>query len=149
VGSIPTPGITPIFVSPMPTPPPTFPPLTVLWVALGGALGSALRFGLAEWARRFPVLAGFPWSTLAINVSGSLALGAIAGWLASGGAASPALRAFVMIGILGGYTTFSTFAFEGVKLLDSGQYARVALYAALSVLLSVGAAGGAFVVARG
>jgi CrcB protein len=127
---------------------PTYPVATVLWVALGGAIGSALRFALSEWARRFPALAAFPWSTLAINVTGSFALGACAGWFAANGAGSPQHRAFVTVGILGGFTTFSTFALEGVTLLESGQYARVAIYAASSVLLSVGAAAAGFALAR-
>ncbi|MEX2181632.1 MAG: fluoride efflux transporter CrcB [Gemmatimonadaceae bacterium] len=129
-----------------PTP---FPPLTVLWVALGGAIGSALRFGIAEWFRRVPALAGLPWSTLAVNVTGSLVLGVFAGWLLSGAALAPEHRAFVMIGILGGYTTFSTFALEGLEMLLAGQVGRVVLYATASVLLSVGAAAAGFALSRG
>lgn len=111
-----------------------------LWVAAGGAIGSALRFGVGEWARRVPALATFPWATLGINVAGSLALGAMAGWTLATPSASAQLRAFVMVGLLGGFTTFSTFAFEGVTLLHGDAPGRAVGYAVLSVVLSLGAA---------
>jgi CrcB protein len=111
-----------------------------LWVAAGGAIGSAVRFGVGEWARRLPALAAFPWATLGINVAGSLALGAMAGWTLATPTASAQLRAFTIIGLLGGFTTFSTFAFEGVTLFQGGQPGRAVGYAVLSVILSLGAA---------
>lgn len=132
-------------ISPMP---PAAPASTLLWVAAGGALGSALRYGVAEWARRIPALAGFPWATLSVNVSGSFALGAVAGW-ALDSDASPGLRAFLMIGVLGGYTTFSSFAFEGLAMLQRGEALRAAGYALVSVLLSVAAAAIGFGITRG
>ncbi|MBX3172933.1 MAG: fluoride efflux transporter CrcB [Gemmatimonadaceae bacterium] len=129
---------------------PTFPSGTWIWVAAGGAVGSVLRYGVAELVRRAPSLAGYPWATLGVNVTGALALGAVAGWLfGQPAAASPQLRAFVMIGVLGGYTTFSTFAVEGLTMLQAGQPMRAAGYALASVLLSVAAAALGWAMLRG
>lgn len=127
----------------------TFPPGTWIWVALGGALGSVLRYGVAQAVERFPTLLTFPWATLGVNVSGSLLLGAVGGWLSLDATASPQLRAFVMIGLLGGYTTFSTFALEGLALLQAGQAGRAIGYATASVLWAVGAAALGWTLARG
>jgi fluoride exporter len=123
------------------------PPTTVLWVALGGAIGSAARFGVSEAMRRLPVLASLPWATLTVNVLGSLALG---WYLRSAGAAdaAPQMRAFVAIGLCGGFTTFSSFAFEGAVLLEGGQFARAGIYSALSLVLCVGATFAGFALGR-
>lgn len=112
----------------------------MLWVAAGGALGASLRFLIAEWARRLPALDGFPWATLGINVTGSLLLGALAGGALLDATASPQLRAMLMIGVLGGFTTFSSYSLETLTLMQSGALGRAVLYASLSVALSVSAA---------
>ena len=125
------------------------PPSTVLWVALGGSLGAALRFLIGEWARQLPSLGSFPWATLGINVTGSLLLGALAGGALLGESASPQLRALLMIGVLGGFTTFSSFSLETVAMLQSGAWARALLYTLASVALSVGAAAIGLTLARG
>ncbi len=114
------------------------PATTVLWVALGGAIGSALRFGISEWMRRLPALATLPWATLTINVLGSFVLG----WFLRASfepELTPQVRAFVAIGICGGFTTFSTFAFETVTLLEAGYVGRAMAYGMLSVGLSLAA----------
>jgi len=112
---------------------------TALWVAAGGALGSVLRFAVSAAVRGLPALAGLPWATLGVNVTGSLAIGALAGVVAGGNDITPPMRAFVMIGVLGGYTTFSTFALESMELLQAGSAMKAMLYASASVLLSIGA----------
>ncbi len=121
---------------------------TALWVALGGALGSVLRFAVSAAVRGMPALGGLPWATLGVNVTGSLAIGALAGLVAGGNDITPSMRAFVMVGVLGGYTTFSTFALEGVELLQEGSATKAMLYAVASVVLSIGAATLGFAVAR-
>jgi len=139
VGSIPTPGtMNPIV---------PFPPTTVLWVALGGAIGSALRFGAGEVMRRVPALAAFPWATLLINVLGSFVIGWFLRWSATT-EATPQLRAFVAIGVCGGFTTFSTFAAENLAMLQAGEAGRAALHALLSFALTIGAAYVGYLVAR-
>lgn len=130
-------------------PVPAFPATTVLWVAAGGALGAALRFILGEWARPHAALSGFPWATLGINVTGSLMLGVLAGGALLGESASPQLRAMLMIGVLGGFTTFSSFSLETVSMLQAGAIPRAAVYTLSSVALSVGAAALGMMLARG
>ena len=138
MGSIPTPGT-------MSTVP--FPPGTILWVALGGAIGSALRFAAGEAMRKLPAFASFPWGTLLVNVAGSFAIGAFLRWSATTDA-TPQVRAFVAIGLCGGFTTFSTFAAENLALLQGGQALRAALHAGLSLVLTVGAAFLGYLAAR-
>jgi len=131
----------------IPNPAQTFTAVTVVWVAVGGAIGSLLRFAIAEAVRRLPALAGLPWATLAVNVIGSLVLGFFMRW-ATDTDTSPQVRAFVMIGICGGFTTFSTFALEGATMIHDGQIVRAAAYAMLSVVLSIGAVFAGYALAR-
>lgn len=122
---------------------------TALWVALGGALGSVLRFAIGAVVRSMPAFAGLPWATLGVNVTGSLAIGALSGLIAGGNDITPPMRAFVMVGVLGGFTTFSTFALESIELLQGGSALKAMAYASASVLLSIGAAALGFSLARG
>lgn len=122
----------------IPSPAIAYPANTALWVALGGAVGSALRFAVAEMSRRLPAFAGLPWPTLAVNVLGSLALGMILRWAVANDA-SPQVRAFLMIGVCGGFTTFSAFSLETAGMLHAHLFGRAAAYAVTSVLLSVAA----------
>jgi CrcB protein len=105
-----------------------------LWVALGGALGSVARYAVSLGAVRF-LGAGFPWGTLLVNVAGSFAIGLLAALVTADG--RPALggdaRAFVMIGILGGFTTFSSFSLETLDLARSGALGAAAVNAGLSL----------------
>lgn len=132
----------------MSTAAPAFPFSTVLWVSLGGAIGTALRFGLTEAMRRLPAAGSLPWATLTVNVTGSLVLGAFLGW-ALDADVSPQVRAFVAIGVCGGFTTFSTFAFDSLALIQSGAVTRAATYAVLSVVLCVLATFAGYTLARG
>jgi CrcB protein len=106
-------------------------------IALGGALGSVVRYllGTLIAART----SGFPWGTLVINVTGSLLLGF---FFRSSALAlqPPALRAALTVGFCGGYTTFSTFSYETLALVQAGSYARAGAYVVGSVVLSVSAA---------
>jgi CrcB protein len=111
-----------------------------LWVALGGALGSVSRYAVALGVMRW-LGTGFPWGTLLINVAGSFAIGLLAALATSDG--RPALgadaRAFVMIGILGGFTTFSSFSLETLALARSGALGAAAANAGLSLALCLAA----------
>jgi fluoride exporter len=107
-------------------------------VALGGAIGSMLRYAvaLAMVERLGP---GFPWHTALINVVGSLCIGLVAAYLQSGAGIAPYVGVFLTVGILGGFTTFSTFSFDTVTLLSESPALAVA-YCVGSVLLGVLAA---------
>ena len=107
---------------------------TYLWIALGSALGGVARYACSGLAAKV-LGASFPWGTLLVNVSGSLAIGFIA-TLASpdGRVFLPGdSRAFMLIGVLGGYTTFSSFSLETLNLARDGEW----LWAAANVVLSV------------
>lgn len=107
-----------------------------LAVAVGGAVGSVARYavGMAIAPR------GFPWATLGINVSGSFVLGFLLAGPMADRASSP-LVVGITIGFLGAYTTFSTFGYETVMLIQQDRAAAAAAYALASVIVGLGAAG--------
>ncbi len=112
--------------------------ISYLLVFLGAGIGGALRHGVNLGCARFCGPA-FPWGTLAVNVVGSFAMGAVAAWLAfkAGEGWSQPLRLFLTTGILGGFTTFSAFSLDAVLLWERGEAGPAAAYVAGSVLLSV------------
>ena len=111
----------------------------VIWyIALGSALGGAGRYLLGGLIQNWHG-SSFPVGTLIVNISGSFLLGLISGYALESAAISAEVRAFLTIGICGGYTTFSTFSLETVNLLRDGDYARAASYLLLSVLISLAA----------
>ena len=113
-------------------------PVVLAAIAIGGALGSLARAALGV---AFPTSAGhFPWTTMAINVSGSFVLGVVLVVLLERGGPSRLLRPFVATGFLGGYTTFSTFMVETMKLGRSGHTPTGASYVVASLLLGLTAA---------
>lgn len=107
---------------------------------LGGALGSLLRYGVTQAAARW-LGEGFPWGTLAINVTGSAAIGFLAGLTLGGNPLGlpETLRLFLVVGLLGGFTTFSAFSIQTLSLLQEGALAAAFLYALGSVALALGA----------
>jgi fluoride exporter len=108
-----------------------------LIVFLGGGLGASLRHGLnLLTARLFPGL-GFPLATLVINVSGSVVMGMLIAIFAFKGGGPQSWRLFLTTGILGGYTTFSTFSLDVALLYERGDIVQAALYVLGSVVLSI------------
>jgi CrcB protein len=107
-------------------------------VMLGGAIGAGARHlvGRAALALWGP---GFPVGTLAVNVIGGLAMGLLAGWLATRASGDEALRYLLGVGVLGGFTTFSAFSLETVMMIERGDYMTALAYILASVILSVGA----------
>jgi CrcB protein len=100
-------------------------------VGVGGAIGGAARFGVVS---ALPVTAGgFPWATLLVNVTGSLALGAAVTLLAERRPQPRHVRAFAVIGLCGGYTTWSTFMIDATLLVHDGHAMRAAWYVAVTV----------------
>ena len=107
-----------------------------LLVFVGGGLGASLRHLVNVVCAR-GLGTAFPWGTFIINISGSLVMGLIAGYLAFKGEASQPWRLFVMTGILGGYTTFSAFSLDAALLYERGEIASALFYVLGSVLLSI------------
>lgn len=121
------------------------------WVAAGAALGGVLRYGANLGAGRMGLTA-FPWATLFVNVAGSAFIGFFAAVTGDQGRvlARPELRMFVMAGVCGGFTTFSSFSLETLKLIEDREWMLAGLNAGGSLALCLlavfaGAAAGAMV----
>ena len=107
--------------------------LQVLFVALGGAIGSAARYLVGGWfAVRFG--AAFPYGTFVINVTGSFIIGFFLAFAQDRVSISPYWRLFFAVGFVGGYTTFSTFEYEAIRLLQDGEMLLAAVYLMGSVV---------------
>jgi CrcB protein len=109
----------------------------IVMVAIGGAAGSVARYLLAGQVGAL-LGAAFPWGTLVVNVLGCTVMGALAELAALVWSPSPELRGFLMVGVLGGFTTFSSFALDVGFLLGRGAVVSDMAYIAASVLLSLG-----------
>ncbi len=110
----------------------------LLAVAAGGAVGAVGRY-LVVSAVGHIFGTGFPLGTIVVNVVGSFVLGALIEALALVWSPSPELRAMVVVGVLGAFTTFSTFSMDVVLLYERGALGQAALYIGASVILSIGA----------
>jgi fluoride exporter len=119
----------------------------LVWVAAGGALGSATRHLMNTGISRL-VGANFPWGILLVNAIGCFVMGMVAAGLLRL-ALPDAVRLFLATGFLGGFTTFSAFALDTMKLVQSGQTGLAAVYVLSSVLLSLAAVFIGFYVMRG
>lgn len=108
---------------------------SLIWIALGGALGAVARAVSVGAAMRV-FGPGFPWGVAAVNAAGSFAMGLAAVWLVERGG-DPRLTAFVMPGLLGGFTTFSAFSLDAARLIEDGRIAAASAYMAGSVGLAL------------
>ncbi|MGY1690066.1 fluoride efflux transporter CrcB [Geodermatophilus sp. SYSU D01105] len=106
--------------------------MAYVMAALGGVLGALARWGVTEALPSRP--GTWPWATLLVNLTGCLVLGVLLGAVFAVHPDHPWLRPFLGTGVLGGYTTFSTFAVETVELVDVGAWGTAAAYVAASVL---------------
>lgn len=121
----------------------------MLWyIAAGSALGGVSRYLVGGLVQRI-LDTTFPAGTLVVNLTGSFLLGLFLRYALETPTLTPELRAFLTIGFCGGYTTFSTFSYETVALLEDAEWTRAGLYAALSVLLALGGTLLGFLAARG
>lgn len=112
-----------------------------LLVAIGGAAGSVLRYGAGRLAAHY-LGADTILGTFAVNIAGSFALGLLATlFLARSTLLPPELRAMATVGLLGGFTTFSTLAYDGVRLLAGGEYGRAGAMLAANIIIGLAAAG--------
>ena len=93
-------------------------------VGLGGFLGTLARYGLAGVVQRQVPLSTFPYGTLAVNLLGCFAIGALAGLADSRHLFAPQFRTFALIGVLGGFTTFSSFGYETFAMIRDAEYLR-------------------------
>jgi CrcB protein len=119
----------------------------VIAIAVGGAFGSVLRYGLSTWVHTL-VGREFPYGTLAVNVLGCLAMGILFVLLVERMGESTVWRAGLLIGVLGGFTTFSTFSIETFNLIEQGAMAKAAGNMAASLILCVGATWFGVILAR-
>jgi CrcB protein len=113
--------------------------MQTLAIAAGGATGALMRFWVSTatyaWLGR-----GFPWGTLMVNVLGSFAMGLLYILFIERLTAGPELRAFLLIGFLGAFTTFSTFSIETFNLIEEAQIGKALLNAGGSVMICIAAA---------
>ena len=110
--------------------------MNYLLVFFGGGMGASLRHAINMASMR-AFGTNFPYGTFIINITGSLVMGLVAGYLAFRGEASQPWRLFVMTGILGGYTTFSAFSLDTVLLYERGEIGLAVFYVLGSVLLAI------------
>ena len=114
-------------------------PATALWLAAAGAAGTLLRaFANAAAVRLFGT--AFPWGTFAVNVVGSFAFGVIYGLARSRGGIPAPHEAIILVGLLGGFTTYSSFAFQAVEMLEAGRLISAIAYVLGTNVLGLAAA---------
>lgn len=109
---------------------------SILIVGAGSFLGGALRFVISSLMKG-ACSSSFPWATLTVNLLGCLLIGVIYGFFARHSSVSHAMCLLLTTGFCGGFTTFSTFANEGVQMLQSGNLVAFAAYASMSILLGM------------
>ncbi|GAB4431957.1 MAG: fluoride efflux transporter CrcB [Chloroflexi bacterium OHK40] len=110
--------------------------LNILAVALGAAIGANLRYGLAAWAAQ-RLGTAWPYGTFLINVLGCLAIGALLTLAATRMPLSEPVRLLLVTGLLGGFTTFSTFGYEAFSLISAGNWLGAGLYLGASVVVGL------------
>ena len=121
--------------------------MNIILVAIGGALGAVARYLMMNLIGH-NLGNNFPYATVIVNVSGSLAMGLLIGWLANAIPQNASdIRLFLAVGVLGGYTTFSSFSLDAITLFERGELAAMAIYILSSVCLSlIGLLAGLYIV---
>jgi len=107
----------------------------IILVGMGGFVGSVLRYLVSGWVQKLTDAAFFPYGTLGVNVLGCLVIGLLGGWADNAEYFSPSARLFLLIGLLGGFTTFSTFGYETMALLRDKEVLAASTYVALHLIL--------------
>jgi CrcB protein len=113
--------------------------INLLAIGIGGFLGAIMRYLCSGWIYRL-FGTGLPWGTVAVNVIGSFLLGFFLILETTRFTLSPTIRNFVAIGILGAFTTFSTFSYEAIQLLQDQLYFKAITYVLLNVIICLAAA---------
>ena len=119
----------------------------ILSIAAGGALGALARYAVMTRAGQLFGY-GFPMGTLAVNIAGSFILGVLIKFMALKWSPGPEMRAFLVVGVLGSFTTFSTLSLDVLALIERGTYWLVAIYIAVSVVAAVAALFGGMILFR-
>ena len=119
----------------------------IMAIAIGGAVGSVLRYWLSTWVYALAGR-GFPYGTLVVNVLGCLVMGALFVLLVERMGENTLLRAGLLIGVLGGFTTFSTFSIETFNLVEQGAWLQAVVNSVASLVLCIGATWGGVIIAR-
>ncbi len=118
--------------------------MKIIAVGLGGCIGAVLRYLVSGWTQGMSGNSTFPVGTLAVNAAGCLVIGYLGGLSDNAGALSAMLRLFLLVGVLGGFTTFSTFGYETMALVRDGQLAGAMVNVFLQVGIGLGAAWGGY-----
>ncbi len=113
--------------------------IKLLLVGSGGFIGSVFRYLISGWVYQFFNITGFPWGTFAVNFLGCLVIGFLGGFSEEHNIFSGEARLFLFIGLLGGFTTFSTFGYETFAFLRDGQFTEAIFNVLLQVLLCLAA----------
>jgi CrcB protein len=111
----------------------------LLWVGVGGFLGSVARFVVAGFFNRLSPILAFPVGTLAVNILGCFLIGLLYGLAESRDILGTDIRIFLFIGVLGGFTTYSTFGFESLALLQDGEFFKTSANILLHVIVGFAA----------
>ncbi|MEJ2231834.1 MAG: fluoride efflux transporter CrcB [Nitrospirales bacterium] len=111
----------------------------LLWVGVGGFLGSVARFVIAGFFNRLSPILAFPVGTLAVNILGCFLIGLLYGLAESRDILGTDIRIFLFIGVLGGFTTYSTFGFETLALLQDGEFFKTSANILLHVIVGLAA----------
>jgi CrcB protein len=110
----------------------------IIYIAVGGMIGTLARYGLQQWVNRYFIYT-FPYGTFAVNILGCFLIGIIYAFSEKGNVLSPEWRLFLTTGLCGGFTTFSTFSYEGMQLIRDGNFGTMIIYTVASVVLGIAA----------
>ncbi len=113
--------------------------MTLLLVGIGGLLGASMRYLAAAWVQNAVAGAGFPYGTLAVNAAGCLLIGLIVGFFEARQPLSSEAQAFAIVGVLGGFTTFSAFGMDTIRLVRDGSYLAGSANVVLQVAIGLSA----------
>lgn len=109
----------------------------IIWIGTGGFIGAVLRYLVSGRVQHMSGSINFPWGTLAVNLLGCLVIGALTYLAEARSLFSPETRMFVLVGILGSFTTFSTFANESLSLIRSGQTPLALVYVGAHTVVGI------------